>query len=197
MNQVIAVFFMGYSGSGKDTQADLLRQYLEKRGESVFWVSTGDIMREAVKQGTFAGRMIDKKVMKAGKFAPPFAATWAWAAGVMPHFQEGQHIVFPSSPRTLEEAHDLDDFADFFDLRSCPLFVDVAREEAFRRLKARGRADDTDDVINHRLDTFIEKALPAVEYFRSESKNGLITIDGNPSDPLQIHDAIVKALKFA
>src|SRR3989344_7164897 len=156
MEKPIAAFWMGFSVSGKDTQAQLLSDFFSKRSvlrlllnkilgnRPVLWISVGDILRAMAKSGTYAGRIIDEKVMKAGNFSLPFVATGAWAGMVMRELRAGQHVIFPSSPRTLEEAHDLSDFAEFFNLKACPIFIDVSEDEVFRRLKARGRADDTD-----------------------------------------------------
>lgn len=198
MRERLAVWFMGFSGSGKDTQAGLVKDVLEKKYglDSVLWLSTGDALRDIVKSGSFAGHLIEKKVLGAGNIAPPFIATLLWAGKAVRELQINQHVIFPSSPRTLNEARDLDDFVGFFDRKAYPIFLNIEREEAFRRLKARGRADDTDEIINNRLDYFARHVLPAVEYFRKESKNRLIEIDGNPRDPQKIHKDILVALGF-
>ena len=196
MSEPIVFFFMGLSGSGKDTQAGLVRGVLERKDgfESVLWLSTGDILREIIKSKSFAGKLIDEKVMKAGDIAPPFLATLLWAGRVIKELKQDQHAIFPSSPRTLNEARDIDGFASFFDRSKVfPVFLNVDRDEAFKRLKLRGRADDSDEVINNRLDYFAKHVLPAVEYFRNESKNKLIEIDGNPNDIQFIHRQVIAA----
>lgn len=196
MNEPTVFLYMGFSGSGKDTQAGLVKERLEKTDgpDSVLWFSTGDILREIIKSGGFAGRIIDEKVMKAGDIAPSFLATLLWADRAVKNLKENQHVIFPSSPRTLNEARDIDDFASFFNRKKVfPIFLNVRRDEAFKRLKLRGRADDTDLVINNRLDYFARHVAPAVEYFRKESQNKLIEIDGNPNDVQEIHRAILAA----
>ena len=153
MSEPMVFLFMGFSGSGKDTQACLVKELLEKkygRG-SVLWLSTGDMLRALVKSGSFAGKIVDEKVMKAGDIAPPFLATLLWAERIVEEFGPGRHVIFPSSPRTLNEARDIDDLISFFGIKKAlPIFLNVDRDEAFRRLKLRGRADDTDEVINSR-----------------------------------------------
>ncbi|MEK7566619.1 MAG: nucleoside monophosphate kinase [Patescibacteria group bacterium] len=191
------LLFMGFSGSGKDTQAGLVREVLEKKSgkNSVLWLSTGDILRGIVKNGSYAGKVVDEKVMRAGNIAPPFLATFLWADRIIKELRENQHIIFPSSPRTINEARDLDELAVFFEIKKVfPIYLNVERDEAFKRLKARGRADDTDEVINNRLNYFAKHVLPAVEYFRNESKNKLIEIDGNPNEIQFIHRQIIAAI---
>lgn len=190
-------FFLGFSGSGKDTQAELLKEFLEKRdGEGlVLWISTGDILRDMVAKGSYAGGVIDKKLLKAGELAPPFLATFFWAEAAIRELKEDQHLIFPSSPRTSEEARNLDDFAAFFDRKSVfPIFLELTREEAFERLIGRGREDDTPETINHRLDYFEREVMPAIKYFQKESPNKLVRIDGNPRDVQKIHQEILKAV---
>ena len=196
MNEPTVFLFMGLSGSGKDTQAGLVRELLEKRDgpDSVLWLSTGDALRNILKSGGYTGNLIDKKILGAGAIAPPFLATLLWAEKAVKELEPGQHAIFPSSPRTLSEAQNLDDFAEFFDRkRVYPIFLNVERAEAFGRLKARGRADDTDETINNRLDYFARVVLPAVEYYRNESKNGLVEVDGNPNDIQLIHRRVLLA----
>lgn len=196
MNQPITVFFMGFSGCGKDTQAGLLKAFLEKRdgADSVFYIYTGDELRKLVKEPFYTAKKIQEEVLGPGRKAPDFLAVYAWANILIPRFEPRQHLLFSSSPRTLLEAKILDDMAEFYGREEVyPVFLNVLREEAFQRLKKRGRPDDTDEVINNRLDYFDVKVRPAVEYFRRESANRLVEIDGNPHDAKKIHRDILKA----
>lgn len=200
MNKSIMMFFMGLSGAGKDTQAGLIREFLKKKdgNDSVLWLSTGDVLREIVKSGAYAGKAIDEKIMKLGDIAPPFLATLLWAEKAVRGLAPDKHLVFPSSPRTMQEAEDLDAFALFFGIENVfPVFINVNRDEAYRRLAARGRADDTDAVIRNRLDYFSRHVLPAVRYFRKKSAHPLIEIDGNSPDELAVHQSILKATGLA
>src|SRR3989344_8677758 len=166
MKEPLVFFFMGFSGSGKDTQAELLKDFLEKRDGpgSVLWISTGDILRNLVVKESYAGRVIDRKLMKAGELAPSFLVTLLWAETAVMELKENQHVIFPSSPRSMEEARNLDEFAAFFDRKAVfPILIDVSREEAFQRLTLRGRSDDTPKTINHRLNYFERQDRHALE----------------------------------
>ncbi|MBI2038718.1 MAG: nucleoside monophosphate kinase [Candidatus Niyogibacteria bacterium] len=198
MTQPKMVCWISLSGGGKDTQANLLRAALEARyGEgSVLWISLGDLFRAMAekKKKTYAERLIKEKVLDVGDFAPSFVAIWKWANEIMQNLKAGQHVIFPSSPRTLSEARDLDDLANFFNLQACPIYLEVDRERAFQRLMDRGRADDMPETIRNRFAAFDKNVLPALEYYRTQSKSRLITIDANPTDQQKIHRDILKAL---
>ncbi|PIR69204.1 MAG: hypothetical protein COU47_03830 [Candidatus Niyogibacteria bacterium CG10_big_fil_rev_8_21_14_0_10_46_36] len=190
----IAVMFMGLPGSGKDTQADLLQKALETSGK-VLYIYTGEKLRNAMRLGTYTAREIKEKVMDVGAKAPDFLAVWAWGQSFIADLEEGQHIILSSSPRTRMESQFLDDAFSFYGItRVYPVYLNVASDEAGRRLKERGRADDNDETIAKRLSWFEREVGPAIEYFRTESKNALIELDGNPRDPQQIHKDLKKAI---
>lgn len=195
------VLFIGRSGSGKDTQAELLQKTLEGRfGEgSVLYIYTGEHLRELSEkhEEVFIAKLLKEKVMDVGGKAPDFLACWAWSEDIIYKLKSGQHTIFSSSPRTALEAKVMDEMFEFFDRKNVfPILVDVAREEAFWRLKNRGRADDTDQGINARLDFYEKYVAPVPEYYETESPNKLIRIDGNPRDIQKIHQDILKALRL-
>ena len=121
-NKIYTVLFMGPSGSGKDTQASLLKKFLEKRDgqASVLEVGTGDKLREAAQKETYIARFIHKIVLEKGKKIPDLLALWAIGQVLINEMQEGQHLLFSSSPRSIFEAELLDD-----------LFLDLGRNNVF------------------------------------------------------------------
>jgi adenylate kinase len=57
------------------------------------------------------------------------------------------------------------------------IFLEVERDELVRRLLARGRgADDTQDVIEHRLEVYDEKTRPMIDYYAQRER--LVTVNG-------------------
>ncbi len=190
------LIFIGRSGSGKGTQAALTKEYLEKRDGigSVFYVYTGEIFRTLIKnQPTLeASMLLDTKVMEKGDKAPDFSAIWAWGNEFIYRLNKTQHIIVDGSPRTILEARALDECLKFFDRENVfPILVDVSAEEVRQRMLSRGRQDDTEEQIKNRIAYYGKYVAPAVEYYRSESKNKLIEIDGNPHDVNLIHKNIL------
>lgn len=198
MKGIMNFIFIGPSGSGKGTQAELLKKYLEEKygPNSVSYVSTGEELRELVGQKELlTARLVDEKVMRAGNKAPYFLAVWAWSERFIRDMDEKKHFIVDGSPRTIMEARILDEAFLFYGRKKIfPFLIDVSREETARRMKKRGRADDTDEQIKSRLAYYEEHVSPAVEYYEKESKNKLIRIDGNPLDRELIHQNILKAV---
>lgn len=197
-NKPLNFVFIGRSGSGKGTQALLLKEFLEKRDGvgSVFYLSTGEHMRNLIKERPElkTSVFLNKKVMALGNKAPDFLTVWVWSKELIFNMKSNQHIIFDGTPRTLLEAKLLDEAFDWYEKENLrPILVDVSPEEVRIRMLARKREDDTEEQINGRLAYFEKLVAPAIEYYRSESKNKLIVVDGNPRDVNLIHKNILKA----
>jgi adenylate kinase len=46
----------------------------------------------------------------------------------------------------------------------------VSQDELLERLKSRGRADDTDDVILNRMKVYRDETAPLLDYYQDELK---------------------------
>ncbi len=201
MDSRLNLIFIGRSGSGKGTQAALMKEYLEKHdgNGSVFYVYTGEIFRTLIKnQPTLeVSMLLDTKVMKKGDKAPDFSAIWAWGNEFIYRLNKTQHIIVDGSPRTILEAKALDECLKFLDRENVfPILIDVSSKEVKARMLARKRADDTEEQIANRVAYYEKYVAPAVEYYSKESKNKLIVVDGNPHDVNLIHRNILKALNL-
>lgn len=190
----IVCLFIGRAGSGKGTQSKRLMQFLGE--DHSFYIYTGDHLRAFMEHKEFlTAHLIREKIMSVGAKAPDFLAIWAWANEFVRGLKEEQNLVIDGSPRTLIEAKVLDEAFVFYGIQNIfPFLLDVTREEALRRLKARKRIDDTDDAINARLDYYETTVVPAISYYEKESKNKLIRIDGMPSED-KVFEQIVRALR--
>lgn len=189
-----AIILLSRSGGGKGTQAKFLREYFGK--EKVLYITTGDGFRElATRTDLLAGKYIQEKVLNVGEKAPDFSTIWVWANRMIYEFtQETNIVIFDGTPRTRLEAQALDEMLAFFEITNVkPLLLEVEYQEAIQRLLKRGRADDTRERIERRLAFYERTVTPAIEYYKMESKNRLIVIDGMPS-PEEVFTSIKKAI---
>jgi adenylate kinase len=150
-------------GGGKGTQGIRLADEL-----GVEHISSGDVLRDEVARDTALGREVSEH-MAAGRLAPDELVTRA----VLPALEHRDGYVLDGYPRTLSQAQGLD-----FD---AVVYLDVPDEEVERRLLARGRDDDTPDVIAERLREYKEDTRPLVDHYRDV----LMEIDGDrPEDEI-------------
>ena len=173
-----AIILIARAGAGKGTQAEFLREHFGK--DKTLYLYAGDILRElARKPDSLSGKYMQEKVMARGDKAPDFSAIWAWADAMIHQFHEGiEAVIVDGSPRTRLEALILDEALLFYEIENVkPLFFEITREEAFKRLLGRNRSDDTPENIEHRFAYYERVVTPAIEYYKTESRHKLITID--------------------
>src|SRR3989344_4024466 len=153
------IFFLGKSGSGKDTQADLL---IEKFGYAS--INTGQLLRdfknsiEKFPEGSLERYEAEtiKQILDEGKFVTTLQVMCQWrfaALEIVKNFEKHTGIVFKGSPRKVSEAMILDDFfkhwpgAEHFEVK--PIFLAISDEEAMKRLLLRGREDDNEEAVKN------------------------------------------------
>ena len=125
---------LGRSGSGKGTQAKLLMD----KYSYLYYVSTGDMFRNLIKQDTDTGKRI-KKVVESGELPIQEIASTLWMHDIFYNVKQDQGIVFEGSPRRIYEAKLLDKLFDFLERKQntfC-ILVDISKEQAFNRLTKR------------------------------------------------------------
>lgn len=186
--------FFGKSGSGKGTQAELLIEKLKKNGDEVVYIETGKRFREFITQENNHSSQLTKKALNKGELIPVFLPVWLWTSAFVEEFTGKENLVLDGLARRMTEAPVLDSALRFYDRLPCHIIhIDVAREWAFDRLKSRGRADDTDDYINSRLDWFERDVAPVIEYFEERKGFVLHTINGQQSIE-DVHKDVLKEL---
>ena len=189
-----AVILIARAGAGKGTQAEFLKEYFGK--DETLYLYAGDVLRElARKPDSLSGKYMQEKIMNIGEKAPDFSAIWAWADAMIRQFRdEIEAVIIDGSPRTRLEALILDEALLFYEIENVkPLFFEITREEALIRLLKRGRSDDTPEKIERRFAYYERVVTPAIEYYRTESKHKLVTIDAMPS-PEKIFEQIKRVL---
>jgi adenylate kinase len=173
----LRVVLLGPPNCGKGTQAGALSQRL-----GVPAISTGDMLREAVKAGSELGRKVEG-IMAAGALVDDetIDAVVRERLGRLP--DEGGFLL-DGYPRTVVQARTLEDILESFanalgNTRGLDavLLVQVPDSELVRRALGRGRPDDREEVVRERLRVYREKTEPLIGYYR---ERGLLReIDGN------------------
>ena len=187
-NKPLNFILFGRSGSGKGTQADLL---IKKFGNTLK-ISSGDLLRNLAEQDTDAGRKIKEVLINGGLPFSQIAST-LWMHEIAYSLKDDQGLICDGFPRRPEEANDLYEFLKWLDRIDYTkvLLIEISREEAFKRLIARGRIDDKEKAINERLDWYDEFVVPAINFFRD--KGLIIDINGEQSIE-KIHEDIMDKL---
>lgn len=170
------ILFIGPPGAGKGTQAALLSRTL-----GVPHVSSGDMLREAVAEGTELGKQASV-LMAAGDLVPDDLVV-AMVAERLAKDDAACGFLLDGFPRNVEQAGALDQSVDGNALGIVVLLT-VEDEELVRRILQRadiaGRADDSEETIVRRLEVFRSETEPLLEYY---PKHGVptVTVDGSGS----------------
>ena len=184
-------------------------------------VSTGDMLREAIANGTRFGLQA-KAVIDAGNLAPDEVVLGIIRERIsQPDAEDG--FILDGFPRTTQQALDLEDLLDEL---ATPLdkavLLDIDFDILMKRLTGRRtcsltgkllnvyfssqdeldactneggelvqRVDDNEETISNRLDVYHERTEPLIEFY--QSRNKLITIDaGGPVE--EVYERLKEAL---
>lgn len=161
------VILMGPPGSGKGTQAKLLAG-----GPAWVHLSTGELFRTHLREGTPLGKLADRYMSK-GQYVPD-DITVGMVRDRVREIPPDTHVVFDGFPRTVGQAEALDALLGAVRRGvSRVLLIDVQREELVRRLarRAEGRSDDSPEVVRQRFDVYEEQTRPLIEHYE---RRGLV-----------------------
>lgn len=190
------VLFIGSQGSGKGTQARLLRDFIESEDPDtpVFYFGTGAHFRSFAQKPGFTSERV-AQTLDDGNIQPVFLSVWLWTSYFVEHFRGNEHVILEGSPRTLTEAHVLESALRFYN-RTEPLviYLSLSEETAKKRILDRGRSDDTPEAIEKRFELFREHTVPSLEYLKNTSYYRVETVDAEPT-PEEIQSNIKALVK--
>jgi adenylate kinase len=160
----VRVVLLGPPGAGKGTQAEKLAEKLE-----IPHLSTGELFRHNISTGTKLG-LEAKRYLDAGDLVPS-ELTNELVDDRLNDPDVGEGFILDGYPRSVPQAQALHDMLERRGIQlDAVLEFRVPEDTLFERLKARGRADDTDDVIRNRMNVYRDETAPLLEYYNSELK---------------------------
>jgi len=200
------VVFLGPPGAGKGTQAQRLA---EEKG--FIHISTGDLLREAVKKGTPLGKKA-KEYMDRGELVPDHLIVEMIKEKIP---AEG-NVILDGFPRTVAQAEALEAMlAGMGKLVDAVILFDVPDEVVIERLSGRRvdpktgkvyhikynpppegveviqRDDDREEVIKKRLEVYRKQTAPLIDFYREK---GLLKVIDATKPPEEVYKELLKVL---
>ncbi|MBQ4122141.1 adenylate kinase [bacterium] len=164
--------FLGAPASGKGTQAEKLAEELD-----IAHISTGDLLREEVKNGTELG-IEAAKYMNSGKLVPT-ELFQKLLIGRISQDDCKKGYILDGFPRTEEQAEMIDELnqTDNAKIKVIQLSVDEEKllERMLSRAKVQNRADDTPEKLKTRIDVYNGVRDTLVRYYGDK----VVNIDAN------------------
>jgi len=168
------LLIVGPPGSGKGTQAAFLAERFD-----IPAISTGDIFRANIKEGTALGKQVQAIVSEGGYVPDSLTNEIVRDRLHQPDAVEG--FLLDGYPRTTDQVVALDALLAENDASlNAVVQLQADTEEVVARLLKRaaeqGRTDDTEEVIRHRLDLYAHETAPLIEVFTARGL--VVAVDG-------------------
>jgi adenylate kinase len=162
---MVRVIMLSAPGAGKGTHGRWLRLHT-----GAAHISAGDLLRAEVARGSDLGLQVAAYTER-GDLVPDELIFSILAPVVVAAAKETGGYVLDGFPRTMPQALRAAQFgADLALASNAVIYLTAPEEELVSRLLDRaqrdGRADDTIDVIRHRLAVFARETAPLVDYYR-------------------------------
>ena len=175
------IVFFGPAGAGKSVQGQILSARHGWR-----WLSAGQLLRD-----THDPKLIEE--MQTGALVSEERVNQVMGEALK-RSKDLDHVILDGYPRQLSQAEWLISQQPEHELSiKIVVVLEVPKSEIERRLSVRGRADDTPEVIERRLNIYRTEMYPILTYL-SEHKVYIAHIDGTGTVG-QVHDRVEEELK--
>jgi adenylate kinase len=181
---VTRLVLVGPPGAGKGTQATALSEKL-----GIPHISTGDLFRKNIAEETELGREV-KHILDSGGLVPDEITNQMLIERLHQSDTEDGFLL-DGFPRNIGQAEVLAKVLAESDQKlDAVVQLEVSEDMLVQRLLARGRSDDNEGVIRHRLHVYQSETAPLLDYYRDL----LVTVDG-VGEVDQVTDRILAALR--
>ena len=165
-------------GAGKGTQAKKICE-----SKKLFHFSTGDILRNEVKQKSSIGKKIES-IINAGKLVSDDIILDIVEKIISDEFSKNKGILFDGFPRNLDQANSFEKLLEKKKKKiNLVLHLVIEKDEIIKRIQKRqaeeNRADDSIEVLKSRIDVYSKETELLIKLFKNQSL--LKTINGMQS----------------
>ena len=185
----VRLLIIGPPGAGKGTQAAKLAEIY-----GIPAISTGDIFRANIKEGTELGKQV-QAIVESGSYVPD-SLTNDLVRDRLTQPDVAGGFLLDGYPRTTEQVDELDRILAQTGARLdavVQLVADV--DEVVDRLRKRalveGRADDTEEVLRHRQEVYADQTAPLIDVY---ARRGLVVAVDALGAVDEVTERIVTAL---
>lgn len=175
--------FIGHSGSGKGTQANLLSQRIKEQyqEDNLFHLETGSLFREFIQTDSFTAQKT-KKYMDEGRLPPAFIGIHIWSHQLTSFYNNERFVIIDGTPRISTEVPVILSAAKFYDWKLNVIYLQISDQKSDERLIKRGRGDDQTELERlSRISWFKENVMPAISELKDNPEVNFLTIDGEKS----------------
>jgi len=164
-SNVPIIWVLGGPGCGKGTQCDKI---VQRYGYT--HLSTGDLLRDAVKSGSARGQQL-QAIMEKGELVPLSVVLDLLKEAMMGKLSNTSGFLIDGYPREVQQGEEFEN-----QIKACNLilYFDVADDTMLKRLLKRaetsGRADDNEATIKKRLELFHSHSKPVVQRYNEKVK---------------------------
>lgn len=180
------VVLAGAPGAGTSTQAAVLAFQLD-----VPHIASGDLVRQSLQAGTPAGLAVRDAVAR-GDVVPDEVVLDVLEPTLLVAASRGGYVL-DGFPRTVSPAQAMHETGAASGVPvEVVVHLDVPDEVLVERLLARGRSDDSQVVVEHRLEVYRQQTLPMLQWY--ERRGQLVTVDGDAKVP-DVGAAVVRGVQ--
>lgn len=168
------LLFLGPPGAGKGTQAQKLAAE-----RNLLHLSTGDLLRAEVAAGSELGKEAEAVMARGELVSDELVLAIVRSRLEAQAAAGGGGWLLDGFPRNLTQAEALGSLlSELGQEIELVLLMELDDGVLLQRLLSRGRADDNEDVIRHRLEVYRQQTAPLIAHYRSQGLLQSVEADG-------------------